>query len=171
MQVTKQCGCVAGDRCHAWQVNGGFTYLWVLMSVALISLGLVVAADLYSTSLRRQQEAELMFIGRQFQQALSSYHNVTLPNGMQEYPASIDDLLEDKRGLVVRRHLRKLYFDPIMTTAQWGEIRIGGRIVGIHSLSEAVPLKQEGFDDDLSQLAHARSLKEWVFGDFATVLK
>jgi hypothetical protein len=143
--------------------QAGFTYLWVLMSVAFMGLGLVVAADLHSTSARRQQEADLLWVGRQFQQALTSYHNVALPNGAQEYPASVDDLLEDKRGAAVRRHLRKRFVDPVTGRAEWGEVRVGGRIVGFHSLSDAVPIKRSGFDDDFRGFEAAISFKEWIF--------
>ncbi len=145
--------------------QAGFTYLWVLMSVALMGLGLVVAADLHSTSARRQQEADLLWVGHQFQQALTSYHNVALPNGALEYPVSVDDLLEDKRGVVVRRHLRKLFVDPVTGRAEWGEVRVGGRIVGFHSLSDAVPIKRSGFEEGVRGFEAAANLREWIFSN------
>jgi hypothetical protein len=144
-------------------IQAGFTYLWVLMSVALMGLGLVVAADLHTTSARRQQEADLLWVGHQFQMALTSYHNVALPNGAQEYPASVDDLLVDKRGVVVRRHLRKLFVDPVTGRAEWGEVRVGGRIVGVYSLSEAKPLKRTGFAEEFRGFESAQQLSDWVF--------
>jgi hypothetical protein len=143
--------------------QAGFTYLWVLMSVAFMGLGLMVTADLHSTSARRQQETDLLWVGQQFQMALASYHNVTLPNGAREYPVSVDDLLEDKRGVVVRRHLRKLLVDPVTGRAEWGEVRVGGRIVGFHSLSDAVPIKQRGFDEQFMQFKGKQRISEWIF--------
>lgn len=145
--------------------QAGFTYLWVLMSVALMGVGLVVVADLHSTTARRQQEAELLWVGQQFQQALTSYHNVALPAGTHEYPVSVNDLLDDKRGIVARRHLRKLFVDPVTGRAEWGEVRVGGRIVGFHSLSEAVPIKRSGFDERFRGFEAAVNFQMWVFSN------
>lgn len=133
------------------------------MIVAMMGLGLSLAADVQSTVARRDQEAELLAIGRQFQRALSSYYNTPVAQGVPQYPLSMDELLEDRRGPVLRRHLRKLFTDPMTRSTQWGEIRIGGRIVGIHSLSEAAPIKRDNFDPDLQHLAGRPRLSEWIF--------
>jgi hypothetical protein len=47
--------------------------------------------------------------------------------------------------------------------AEWGLLRVGGRIVGVHSLSEAQPIKQAGFDDDDQSFAHSERYRDWVF--------
>jgi type II secretory pathway pseudopilin PulG len=143
--------------------QAGFTYLWVLMSVAFMGLGWMVAADVYATSLRRQQEAELLAIGRQFRRALNSYHNVPGPQGVNQYPEHLEDLLEDRRGPVPRKHLRKIFVDPMTGKATWGEVRVGGRIVGVHSLSSARPLKKVGFDETFKGFEPADKLSAWIF--------
>lgn len=141
----------------------GFTYLWVLMTVAFAGIGLSLAGEMYTTAVRRDQEAALLAIGRQFQQALNSYANTALGVGPQRYPQSLDDLLEDRRGPVVRRHLRQVFVDPMTGQAQWGEWRVGGRLMGLHSLSEAAAIKRDHFDPDMQHLTGKAHVKEWVF--------
>jgi hypothetical protein len=141
----------------------GFTYLWVLMTVAFMGLGLGLASDVYRTALRREQEAELLAIGRQFQRALGSYYNLPTEVGGGEYPHSLEDLLADHRGAVVRRHLRKVFTDPVTGQATWGLVMVGGRIVGIHSLSEAATIKRAHFGPDAEHLTGMTRYSEWVF--------
>lgn len=141
----------------------GFTYLWVLMTVAFMGLGLGLASEVYRTALRREQEAELLAIGRQFQRALRSYHNVPVSGVGNEYPRSLEDLLEDRRGVVVRRHLRKVFTDPITGQPRWGTVVVGGRIVGVHSLSEAPVIKRDNFEQGAQHLVGKGRYSEWVF--------
>ena len=51
---------------------GGFTYLAVLLLMALMSLGLSSVASLLSTAQQRERELELLFIGNQYRQAIGS---------------------------------------------------------------------------------------------------
>ena len=53
---------------------GGFSYLWVLMVVALMGIVLTVATELYSTTVQRDKERELIGIGRQFSTAIGRYY-------------------------------------------------------------------------------------------------
>lgn len=64
---------------------GGFTYLWMLMIVATIGLGLAVAADVYSFSVRRDKEKELIFAGRQMREAIGRYYE-SAPGAAKQYP-------------------------------------------------------------------------------------
>jgi type II secretory pathway pseudopilin PulG len=141
----------------------GFTYLWLLILVALMGLATTLVASVHATASRSEKEAELLSIGRQFQRALISYHSVITSEGVGNYPESLEELLEDKRGLVTRRHLRKIYVDPMTGRAEWGLVRVGGRIVGVHSLSDTTPVKQANFDVDFVGFESAHSVKRWVF--------
>jgi hypothetical protein len=44
---------------------------------------------------------------------------------------------------------------------------VSGRIVGIHSLSTAMPIKQAGFEGDEQAFTGAQSYAEWIFGPLA----
>lgn len=152
------------NRMRAFEVPraSGFAYLWVLLSMAFLGVSLVLVADVYTTSARRDREAELLSIGRQFREALRRYHEAQFGN-LKQYPASLDDLLRDPRSPGVTRHLRQVFIDPMTGKAEWGLVRVNGRIVGIHSLSDETPIKQAGFDDDDVAFAQAGSYREWVF--------
>lgn len=143
--------------------SSGFAYLWVLISVALMGVSLALAGEIYATSLRRDQEEQLLAIGRQFQRAFLSYRNAT-PAGEVPYPGSLRDLLEDRRGPVMRRHLRKVFVDPMTGLAEWGEVRVGGRITGVHSLATSAPIKRAGFGEGFEGFDETNRFKDWFFG-------
>lgn len=138
---------------------GGFSYLWVLMLVALMGVGLTVAAEVHSVASQRDKERELIAIGRQFRTAIGRYYE----SGNRQFPNALSDLLRDERVPGVRRHLRKIFIDPMTGKAEWGLVRCAGRIIGVHSLSKKKPIKQDGFEPDEIALAKKMTYSEWVF--------
>lgn len=111
----------------------GFTYVGLLLAVALMSIGLLGASEVWMTSARRQQAAELEWIGEQFVQALGSYYHSS-PGSVKVYPATLNELLEDRRFLTMRRHLRQIYRNPFTGQADWEPIiGAGGRIMGVRA--------------------------------------
>jgi hypothetical protein len=152
-------------RCRT---QGGFAYIWVLLAVAFMGVGLTVGVDLHASVVQRDKEAELLAIGHQFRSAIGRYYE-TQPSssenmpGRKAYPASLEDLLRDSRYPGVKRHLRQVFVDPMTGKAEWGLMRIGGRIVGVYSLSQRKPIKQEGFDADDMSLRIKDHYSDWVF--------
>lgn len=73
------------------------------------------AAQVWQVKSQRDKEAELLYVGEQFRQAIMSYYNT----GTKQYPETLENLLEDKRLPAIKRHLRKIYKDPITNTADW----------------------------------------------------
>jgi len=140
----------------------GFTYLWVLISVALLGLGLTIGTQIYQTQKIRSKEQQLLFIGHQYRNAIQSYYQAT-PGPQKQYPSSIEDLLRDPRFTGMRRHLRQPYIDPITNEAQWGLIRVGDRIVGIHSLSNRMPIKIGRFEPQDAHFEGAQHYSDWKF--------
>lgn len=143
--------------------QGGFTYLWVLLMVAFMGVALTLAAEVDQTIVNRDRENRLLAVGREFQRAIGSYYESQHIGGKKEYPASLEDLLQDPRFPGVKRHLRKLYTDPVTGKSEWGIKRVGGRIVGIYSLSEKAPIKQANFEVGLEYLHGAKKYSDWVF--------
>ena len=141
----------------------GYTYLWMLLLVALMGLGLTLAVEIDSVAAQRDREKELLSIGRQFQEAIGRYCGTPLPNGRREYPAGLEDMLKDNRIPGIRRHLRKIFVDPMTGKAEWGLVRVGGRIVGVYSLSERLPIKQDGFEMEQMSFRNKQKYTEWVF--------
>ncbi|WP_407830778.1 type II secretion system protein [Verminephrobacter eiseniae] len=152
-----RCRRVGQTRC------GGFSYLWLLLLLAFIGVGLAVAAQLHATAVQRQCEQELLAIGWQFRTALGRYHEAQQVAGKKEYPPSLEDLLQDPRFPGIERHLRKIFVDPITRKKQWGTLKIGGRIVGVHSLSEAATLKRDGFEPEDMAFKGKQKYSDWVF--------
>lgn len=144
-------------------INKGFTYIGLLIIIAIISLCATMSFQAGSLFQRNEREAELLFIGSQFNNAFLSYYNST-PAGQQGYPKTLNDLLKDTRTPVTHRHIRKLYIDPI-TGAPW-ELQIApeGGISGIHSRSTAPPLKHTNFPVELSNLEGKGKYSDWIFG-------
>ncbi|MDO8042163.1 type II secretion system protein [Janthinobacterium sp. SUN137] len=142
----------------------GVTYLGLIILVAI--LGLVGAAGLKMGSLLQRQaaEQELLDIGAEFIDALQSYTGAT-PAGQPQHPPTLAALLRDPRFPQVRRHLRKLYVDPVTGRAEWGLLyQPGGQgIIGVHSLSSSAPLKVGNFDARFTGFEGKSHLSEWQF--------
>ena len=145
------------------RATAGFALLWVLLLVALLSLGLTAAVKVEATAVQREKERALLAVGRQFRSAIASYYESQLAGRTREYPASLEDLLKDNRVPGVRRHLRQVFVDPMTGKAEWGLVMVGGRIAGVRSLSEDVPIKQAGFEPEDMGFAGKQKLSEWAF--------
>ncbi len=145
--------------------QAGFTYLGLIIFVTII--GLVGAATLKIGALlqRAAAEEELLDIGAAFSAALDSYAAAT-PQGASPYPPSLKELLKDPRVPGVRRHLRKIFVDPLTGKAEWGVVYLGEGttgVVAVHSLSTAKPLKIANFDSRFAGLDNADTISAWRF--------
>ena len=143
-------------------VQSGFTYLFVLMLIALIGMGLAAAGSLWRTDAQRAREVELLFIGSQYRQAIRSYYE--LDPAQPRLPQRVDDLLEDRRRLEIVRHLRRAYRDPF-TGGEFMLIRDPDTegILGVASQSTAVPIKTAGFPPEYGGFSGTASYAEWRF--------
>lgn len=150
---------------HAARTGAGFTYLGLIILLAII--GLFGAAGLKMGALmqRRAAEQALLDIGVQYAEALGSYAAAT-PRGQPQEPPSIQELLKDPRFPSVRRHLRRQFVDPITGSAEWGVSYLNGDsgVIGFHSLSAARPIKVGNFEPWLRDLEGKRAYREWEFG-------
>lgn len=142
--------------------QSGFTYLYVLMLIALIGMGLAAAGSLWHTDAQRARESELLFIGEQYRQAIRSYYE--LEPGQPRLPQSVEELLEDRRRPDIVRHLRRAYRDP-MTGGEFALIRMPDSqgIAGVFSRSSARPLKISGFLPGDESFAEATRYADWQF--------
>ncbi|MFI4941515.1 MAG: type II secretion system protein [Burkholderiales bacterium] len=144
--------------------NRGFAYLSLLIVIAIIGVSAAATLQLGSILQRRAAEEELLAIGSEFRRALISYSSAT-PAGQPSVPPTLQALLKDPRYPNIRRHLRKLYFDPLTGNQQWGTVMsIDGKgIVGIYSLSTAKPIKIGNFETPFLSFTDKTSYADWVF--------
>ena len=148
---------------QASRFNKGFTFIGILLFIAITGIGLSVAGMSWQYQFRAEKEKQLLFVGAEFTNAINSYFAST-PDAAKVYPANLNDLLLDKRMPNIKRHLRKIYLDPMTGKSDWGVVRQQGRIVGIYSRSTLAPYKQKGFNAAQAKLAGAKSYKDWIFG-------
>lgn len=136
----------------------GFTYVAVLILVA--TLGTVGAAygELASHAAQREKESELLFVGDQYRRAIASYYRKE-----QRYPASIAELLQDKRYPMPVRHLRKAYLDPVTGGPFLAVPAPAGGIMGVASTSQEKPIKSGNFLERDAAFAKAKTYAEWRF--------
>ncbi len=144
--------------------QGGFTYLGLIVLVTVI--GLVGAATLKIDALLRRAAAEedLLAVGAEFSAALASYAAAT-PKGQPPVPPSLQQLLKDPRSPAVRRHLRKVFVDPVTGSTEWGIVWQGDHVgvLGVYSLSKAQPLKIGNFDARFAGFENKQHLSDWKF--------
>ena len=146
----------------------GFAYVALLLAVALIGLAASASLSLGSLMARRDAERQLLSIGLEFQQALRSYAGISdaaATPTMSRGPRALDDLLKDPRVPGIRRHLRKLYVDPLTGRQDWGLVKDPqGAILGVYSTAEGQPIQRTGFEAQLANFEDAESYRQWVFG-------
>ena len=141
----------------------GFTYLGLMIIVMIMGMGLAAFGTIYSQTAQRDKEAELLFVGEQFRDAIESYHRKS--PGASAYPKKLADLVEDRRFPMPVRHLRRVYADPMTGNADWGLVEApgGAGIMGVHSLSEEKPIKSANFSTKQQEFETAESYKAWRF--------
>ena len=142
----------------------GIAYLGLLIMIAIIGVSAAATVQLGAIVQRREAEEELLFIGSEFRNALISYGSAT-PAGQQSAPQTLQDLLKDPRYPNLRRHLRKIYLDPITGKEDWQTVQsIDGKgIIGVHSASTNQPIKIGNFASELQHFTGKASYADWVF--------
>ena len=127
----------------------GFTYVGLLLLLALVGAGLGALGQRWSTTLQRAREAELAFRGHEIERAIASYWAASAPEG-HALPRNLHDLLEDRRSGELQRHLRRLYTDPFTGRADWQFIvhEPGGGLLGVRSRAAAPLMNTRGLPVD-----------------------
>lgn len=114
---------------------GGFAYIALLVSLAILMLALTSASESIAQNAKREREQQLFFVGEQFRNAISSYYENS-PQGAKQYPKTLEVLLKDNRSINPARHLRKIYRDPMINDSYWGLVKNEQQqILGVFSTS------------------------------------
>lgn len=133
------------------------------MLAAVFAMSTLAVTTVWGLESRRSRERELLTIGREMKAAIGRYYESS-PGTVKVYPRELQDLLEDKRFLGVRRHLRKIPFDPLTRQRDWGLVLApGGAIMGVYSLSDRSPLNKATFRVGEETFALAQTYRDWRF--------
>ena len=130
--------------------------------IVILGFSASMAGQSWRSTMQRAREAELLWRGQQYQQAIASYY--TVKHGPQQMlPAKLEHLLRDPRFPGVVKHIRKLYNDP-MTGEDWELVTDPAeRIIGVRSSSDLEPFRKDGFPKGLDKLKGKTSYSEWEF--------
>lgn len=131
-----------------------------MFAVVIIGLTLTVVARVWRTTVQREHEAELLWVGHAYRLAIASYFALG-----HRYPATLDDLVTDERFPVPKHHLRKLYPDPITGRNDWKLLLTPDQsgIQGIESISQLTPMKRDGFELIDASFKDAECYCKWGF--------
>lgn len=141
----------------------GFAYVALLLVLAGLALGALRVTESARVSRQREAERQLLFVGRQYREAIARY-TARGAGALSGPPKKLDDLLTDKRLPVPAHDLRRLFPDPMTGRADWEVLRdASGGIVGVRSRSRGKPLQRQGFDPEETGFAGAASYAEWTF--------
>jgi type II secretory pathway pseudopilin PulG len=140
--------------------EGGFTYIGLLVLIALIGFALSVVGQVAATTAQREREKQLLWVGHAYRDAIRHYV-------MQHahYPPALAELVESPTASGQPAHyLRHLYPDPMTQGADWVLVpALDGGIMGIASSSTKAPIKRAGFDDADMGFGDAETYADWMF--------
>lgn len=141
----------------------GFTFIAVLAAMMILALGTQGVMTYVSQQAQREREAELLRTGDAYVKAIGAYYEAT-PGSVKQWPRKLEDLLEDRRLVVTRRHLRETYPDPITRSSNWGIVAApGGGIAGVYSPSTATPIRTGSIELGSLTLPPVRRYADWLF--------
>jgi type II secretory pathway pseudopilin PulG len=134
----------------------------MLLMLTLVGVGALSAAEVWSTTRKRQREADLLWTGEQYRKAIESYWKTT-PGPRKILPSTIDQLLDDNRFPNPVHHLRKAYTDPMTDGQDFELIKRNNALVGVKSTSAEAPLKVANFPLRYLAFQGATDYTQWEF--------
>jgi type II secretory pathway pseudopilin PulG len=146
-------------RAHGGR-EAGFTYLGLLVLVAVIGILLAGAGQVASTVAQREREAQLLWVGHEYRAAIGRYWLQR-----RAYPQALEDLLGAAPDAPLQvRYIRRLYRDPMTNSADWVLVAApDGGILGVASRSTRQPLKTGHFDPADEGFKDAKTYGDWQF--------
>lgn len=113
----------------------GFTYLGVLLAVALIGLGTTAIGEVWSKQASRERLARMDAIGAEVVAAIAAYRDGTPGIIVHSFPPSLAAVVRDPRFVTVRRYLRREYPNPFTGKADWEIVPApDGGVLGIRAV-------------------------------------
>lgn len=156
-------GPMASGRRPPRLQSAGFTYIGLLILVALTGIALSVVSQVWLTVQARDKEEDLLYVGNEIRRAIELYYQNTPPGMTERYPRRLEDLIKDPRYAGTRRYLRRIYRDPITGSREWGYQKAGDLITGVYSLSNREPVKKFEFRAVDQSFEGKTRYSEWIF--------
>lgn len=148
---------------HSCYQQSGFTYLALLFALILFGLGLAQVGPLLADQAQRDRERELLLIGDEVVAAIRAYHLGT-PAAAKRLPSGWFGLLEDRRSVQVRRHLRRVPRDPLTNSTEWEIVRDStGAMLGIRSKAAGKPFRTADLATGVIARGPAARYSDWSF--------
>lgn len=143
--------------------NRGFILLGMLCLLVISGYILTQASAKWSDVVKREREQELLKVGDTIRKSIGSYYNAT-PGVVKQYPPTLEALVYDNRFPTPKRHIRKLYIDPVTQREGWGiVVAPNGGVMGVNSLSGEKPFKQKNFRPIYQDFEDKDYYGEWYF--------
>lgn len=99
----------------------GYNLVVLTVAVTVLSIWIASVMPLWSHQIQRDKEAELIFRGLQYAEAIRVFQT-----RFSRYPTTLQELLE-----VEPRCIRQLYPNPMREDGRWGLIPVGGPGTGV----------------------------------------
>ncbi|WP_035053059.1 type II secretion system protein [Andreprevotia chitinilytica] len=142
----------------------GFAYLWALMMVLVMAIYLSEVGDVWKTKIQRAHEEELLRVGDQIRLAIKAYAE----QAGNQYPKTLNDLVQDPRSSTPKHYLRHAYKDP-MTGDDWVLMSgPNGGFLGVYSKSTLKPIKTSNFPTQYSGFNDKTTFQDWRFAYYPT---
>lgn len=143
--------------------DNAFTYPFALMLTVVTAISLMAVQAYWSTIMKKEREKELLFAGEQIRDAIGSYCSAKQTTPVL-YPQTMEELLLDSRFPVVKRHLRKMYKNPMSKDGKWYFVfGSNGKIKGVYANNREKPLKQENFPEKFKTFEKKNHYSDWKF--------
>jgi type II secretory pathway pseudopilin PulG len=144
------------------QATQGFTYIGILIFMAIAGIAMAGTGHVWQQQKQRMNEKYLLEIGEQYRLAIGRFYEST-PGVIKQYPTSLEQLLEDRRFPVIKRHLRKPFYDPFYPTEPVKLVLVNQQIVGVYSQSKKAPIRKTQFNEWQKDFQKAKQYSEWRF--------
>lgn len=140
----------------------GFTFIGLMIIIAISGILLAAVGTVWQNHVQRDRENDLLYYGDAYRRAITQYYDQT-PSGIKQFPKKLTDLVTDRRFPKPRHHIRVLYPNPIAEDGSWQLIRVAGRIQGVTTTSDQVPIKVSGFPTRYTAFEQAQTYADWQF--------
>lgn len=104
-----------GGARRAAAAESGYTFVALVVFLIVLNIGLAVAMPLWSKVVQREREAELVFRGLQYAEAIRVFQA-----RFGRPPNNLDELLE-----LEPRSIRQLWEDPLSDSGKWAPLLAG----------------------------------------------